>query len=218
VGLLAAAGPVRADAEEQCVPRSPADIESWRDALRQFDSKALAAARTKEAERIGDSADVLRNQDRLYLALGDDKLTSLTDCRFGDAIAIHLYEEYDERGGFYVVATQEYEDFVHTLVLKATGKQFRALSWPQWSPDGKRFAHGRCDALNGYDTVQILQPVDGDLQIEATIEMPCELRNCQFAWESPTSLSTTCHAAGEPAAPEAAFKLVLRDGAWTVVR
>jgi hypothetical protein len=216
--LLAAAGPVRAESEEQCVPRSPADIASWREALRAFDSEALSTARAKEADRIGENADVLRDQDRLYLALGDDKLTSLTDCRFGDGLTIHLYEDYDKRGDFYVVATQEYEDFVHTLVMKASGKQFRALSWPQWSPDGKRFAHGRCDALNGYDTVQIMQPVDGDLQIEATIEMPCELSNCEFSWESATSLSTTCRPAGQPTAAETSFKLVLKDGAWTVVR
>ncbi|HYD06102.1 MAG TPA: hypothetical protein VEC60_10270, partial [Reyranella sp.] len=202
----------------QCAPHRPADLEPWREGLRTFDSKTLARAREKEAERIADSSDVLRVADRLYLALSPDRLASLTDCRFGDGLKVHLYETYDEKGGFYVVATQEREDFVHTLVMKLTGKTFRALSWPAWSPDGKRFVHGRCDTLNRYDTAQIVRPVGGDLRVEATIDLPCEARNCAFAWESATSLTTTCHAAGQPAATDESFDLVRKDGVWTVVR
>ena len=173
--------------------------------LRLFGGFELRSTQGADAAPLGRKVRALL----AYLALSPDRLASLTDCRFGDGLKVHLYETFDEKGEFYVVATQEREDFVHTLVMKLTGKTFRALSWPAWSPDGKRFVHGRCDALNHYDTAQIVRPVDGDLRIEATIDLPCEARNCAFAWQSATSLTTTCHAAGRPAADDESFDLVL---------
>jgi hypothetical protein len=218
VGVLAATAPVRAEPEETCMPRAASDLDSWREMARQSDARTLANLRAREAERIGDSSDVLRLEDRLFLALSGDQLTRLTDCRYGDELKIHLYEAYDKPGGFYVVATHEYEDFSYTLVMKSGGKTFSTLSRPLWSPDAKRFVHGRCDQLNGYDTLQIVSPLADDLQVESTTEMPCELRTCAFAWESATSLSTVCRAEGQAAAAETTFKLVLKDGAWVVVR
>lgn len=203
-----------AQPEEACVPRTAEDLQSWREQLRLFDAKMWADERAKEAGRIGDSADVLRIEDKLFLALADDKLVRLTDCRVGDGLKMHLYQDYDARGGFYVIATYEYEDFSYTLVTKAGGKTFSTLSRPLWSPDSRRFVHGRCDMLNGYDTLQIMRPLPGDLQVEAEIEMPCDMRECKFSWESATSLSTVCRSAGQPPVADASFRFVLEGGAW----
>jgi hypothetical protein len=217
--LLTATASVRADQKEGCAPQSASDLADWRKLMSLFDAKALADARAKEADRIGDSSNVLRLEDRLFLALSSGRLATLTDCRFGDALQIHLYEMFDTRGGLYVVATHEYEDFAYTLVTKSSGKKFRTLSRPLWSPDAKRFAHGRCDMLNGYNFVQLVNlATSGELQIAATVDLPCEGRNCDFSWENATSLSVVCRSAVHPAVTDANFKAVLEDGAWKVVR
>jgi hypothetical protein len=215
--VLTAPAGLRAEPEEVCVPRTAEDLKAWREDLRLFDAKALADARAAEAGRIGDSTDVLRVEDKLFLALAGGGLVRLTDCRYGDGIQLHLYQGYDARGGFYVVAKHEYEDFSYTLITKADGKTSSTLSRPLWSPDSKRFAHGRCDMLNGYDTLQIVRPIPGDLEDEAAIEMPCDMRSCGFSWESATSLSVVCRSASQPAVGDVSFRFMLEGDAWKKV-
>jgi hypothetical protein len=219
LGVLLAASPsARADQDKECAPRTAADLAWMRDDMRRFEAKTLAAERSKEAEKIGGNPEVLRVEDRLFLALDGDRVASLTDCRFGDSLKMHFYESYDTAGGFYVVATHEYEDFAYTLVMKWTGKRFRSASHPVWSPEAKAFVHGRCDMMNDYNIVQIVNPNLGDFRIAATVALPCQGRRCEFSWDSATSLSIVCRSASQPPVAEASFKLVLKDGAWTVVR
>jgi hypothetical protein len=216
--VLAAAAPVRADQEEECVPRTARELEPWREGLRRFDFSALTAEHAKEAQRIGDSTDVLRFGDRLYLALDGGRLASLKDCRFGDGLKIYLYETYDTKGGFYVVGLREYEDFSYMLVQRRTGTTFRTSTRPLWSPDTNRFVHGQCELMNGPNAVQVVAQTPIGLRVEATIDLPCQGRNCAFSWENATSLSIICRSASQPPVAEESLKLVLRDGAWTVVR
>lgn len=199
----------------RCVPHVADDLQVWRQWMKVLGPDWMVEQRAAEARRIGDDPSVFRHLDRLYLALDDGRLTTLVDCSFGNGMYVYQYERYDDVGRFYIVGKGEYEDFSYVLVSKKDGLTSQAYSLPAWSQDQKHFAHGRCSAMNGPDTVSIVD-VDQDLlRTEATFNLPCSLGSCMFKWEDSATLLATC--AGEAGKPMPTLRVARKERTWSIV-
>lgn len=179
-----------------CVPKNWSEVEAWRE-WSSHTPPANAENWVEEKTRYANDPDVWRHLDRLFLAVEDGKVVTLTDCPFTDDMYVYLYETYDAVGGFHVVRTIFYEDHVYALVMRKTGKIIDIPGLPKWSPDRKRFAYGVCDVLNAKEEFAILRPEGDGLEVEFEAAIPCGLGDCELAWESPVALTATCLKAGE---------------------
>jgi hypothetical protein len=198
-----------------CAPQKAEELQLWRDWMRTLGHDWLVESRAAEADRIRDNPDVFRHLDRLYLAREDGGLVTLVDCPYGDGMYVYLYERYDAAGGFYVVGRGEYEDFRYILASRKTGLTFTIVGPPVWSPDGKRFANGRCNMMNGPNELYVVRPVDDGLRTEKTVPMPCSTGECTFSWESDSAIAISCTDL-QGAVPRT-LRVVLQGDAWTVV-
>lgn len=199
--------------EPLCSPKNWNEVETWRD-WASHTPPSNVAAWPAEARRFANNRDVWRWNDRLFIAWQGGNVVTLSDCPFTDAMYFHLYERYDEAGEFHVVRTQYYEDRLYTLVMRRTGRLFTIGGPPIWSPDKARFAWGVCDLMNGKDDLAIARSVDGTLEVETEIKIPCGLGDCRIAWESPTALTATCPESGEQGNERKTLRLTLSGGVW----
>lgn len=204
-------GAVRAQPSD-CAPRTAGELSAWRTFL-GLGGDWLVKARAEEARRIGDDPSVFRYLDRLYLALDDDKLVILVDCPVDKGAMHYVYERYDGVGGFYVVLKTLYEGEYHVLVSKKDGSLSNAYSLPIWSPDKKHFVHGRCEPMNGPDTISIVGVAQGVLRPEATFQLPCRGLDCVIKWDDSSSVTATC--AG--ALGSKSIRVILKGTTWSVV-
>jgi hypothetical protein len=222
--LLLLPGGARADDRGEppppaCAPESADQLRTWREWFGLVPPYRADGELEQEARRIGADVRVLRNADRLYLALEDGKLAVLHDCPLGDGSYRYVYEKHDELGDFYVVRKNDYEDRYYTLVSSKTGRTFKAYSVPDWSFDSRRFVHGRCSAMNGPDTLYIMRRLpEGLLRLEASFPMPCNRPNgvCEFQWETDTAILVSCTGEQPPRVTDV-FRLVLQGETWTQV-
>ena len=111
-------------------------------------------------------ANVSRDGERLRLKLENGGTVELADCRHGITAHAYLYEQYDEAGRFYVVRRPAYRDFSYTLVMRASGKQYRVYGTPVWTSDKKRFLTVACSWIPPRGTLTIQAPANGELATE----------------------------------------------------
>jgi hypothetical protein len=190
------------------------DVEQWRE---WSSHTPLDNARhwAEEKPRYANSRDVWRVLDRLYIAISGGKVLTLSDCAFGDDLHFYLYERYDETGEFHIVRTYFYEDNVHALVMRKTGKVYALPGAPVWSPDRARFAYGVCSVLNDQDEIAIAHMSADGLKTETEARMPCGLGDCEIVWESADTVAATCPKAGEQGKEHKVMRLTRRGGSWT---
>jgi hypothetical protein len=173
----------------------------------------------KEAVRFkGDAGNVSRDGERLRLKLENGGTVELADCRRGIAAHAYLYEQYDEAGHFYVVRRPAYRDFSYTLVMRASGKQYRVYGTPVWTFDKKRFLTVACSWIPPRGTLTIQAPVNGELETEAEVSLPTcldETETCAARWDNPSWIAVTCTRADGSSRRGSEFVVMkASDGAW----
>ena len=176
----------------------------------------LDKAWREEAQRFrGDVPNVVRQGDRLRLAIDGGKVVELQDCPWGDTAYQYLYERFDDPGRFYVVRTPAYEDFSYTLVMKRTGRLFTVYGAPVWASDKSRFLTVACSLLPARGALAIQAPSGDGLVTEAEIPLPCALESCSARWDLQSWISVSCTPRDEPGKKGAEF-VVMRgnDGKW----
>lgn len=173
----------------------------------------------KEAARFkGNAANVSRDGERLRLKLENGGTVELADCRRGIAAHAYLYEHYDEAGRFYVVRRPAYRDFSYTLVMRATGKQYRTYGTPIWTSDKKRFLTVACSWIPPRGTLTIQAPEKGELTTEAEVSLPTcldETETCAARWDNPSWIAVTC-TRGDGSSRRGSEFVVMKanDGQW----
>ena len=212
--LALAADPQAEAPPPACAPKDWKEVEEWREWVNRS-PPGNAESWAKEARRIGNTREVWRWLDRLYLAADGGKVVTLADCSFGDNLRFYLYERYDSPGSFHVVRTTYYEDHEFALVMKKTGKLFKIPALPIWSPDKTRFAYGVCDQMNAKDDIAILRPAGDGLKAEVEGHMPCGMGECKVAWESATVLAATCPKAGDQGKEHKVMRYTRSGENWT---
>ena len=173
----------------------------------------------KEAVRFkGDANNVSRDGERLRLKLENGGTVELADCRHGITAHAYLYEQYDEAGRFYVVRRPAYRDFSYTLVMRATGKQYRTYGTPVWTSDKKRFLTIACSWIPPRGTLTIQAPAKGELATEAEVPLPTcldETETCAARWDNPSWIAVTCTRADGSSRRGSEFVVMkTSDGAW----
>ena len=173
----------------------------------------------KEAVRFkSDAANVSRNGERLRLKLESGGTVELADCRHGITAHAYLYEQYDAAGGFYVVRRPAYRDFSYTLVMRASGKQYRVYGTPVWTSDKKRFLTVACSWIPPRGTLTIQAPANGELATEAEVPLPTcldETETCAARWDNPSWIAVTCTRADGSSRRGSEFVVMKSsDGAW----
>jgi hypothetical protein len=173
----------------------------------------------KEATRFrADAGSVSRDGERLRLKLETGDTVELTDCRHGIAAHAYLYEQYDAAGRFYVVRRPAYRDFAYTLVMRASGRQYRVYGTPVWTQDKARFLTVACSWIPPRGTLTIHAPGKGEITTEAEIPLKTcldETETCTARWDNPSWVAVTCTRADGSSRKGSEF-VVLRgsDGAW----
>ena len=173
----------------------------------------------KEAARFkADAANVSRDGERLRLKLETGGTAELADCRHGIMAHAYLFEQYDEAGRFYVVRRPAYRDFSYTLVMRASGKQYRTYGTPVWTSDKKRFLTVACSWIPPRGTLTIQAPANGELATEAEVPMPTcldETETCAARWDNPSWIAVTCTRADGSSRKGSEFVVMkASDGAW----
>ena len=173
----------------------------------------------KESVRFkADAANVSRDGERLRLKLENGDTVELADCRHGITAHAYLYEQYDEAGRFYVVRRPAYRDFSYTLVMRASGKQYRVYGMPVWTSDKKRFLTVACSWIPPRGTLTIQAPAKGDLATEAEVPLPTclgETETCAARWDNPSWIAVTCTRADGSSRRGSEFVVMKSsDGAW----
>lgn len=173
----------------------------------------------KEAVRFkGDADRVSRDGERLRLKLANGGTVELADCRHGITAHAYLYEQYDEAGQFYVVRRPAYRDFSYTLVMRATGKQYRTYGTPVWTSDKKRFLTVACSWIPPRGTLTIQAPANGELATEAEVPLPTcldETETCAARWDNPSWIAVTCSRADGSGRRGSEFVVMkTSDGPW----
>jgi hypothetical protein len=180
------AGTVRAQTETCDLKAGPPSADFERYAETQW---------PKEAERFaGNRQNVSRDGSRLRLKL-ETGTAELVDCPRGDEAHVFLYEDYDEKGGFYVVRRPAFRDFSYTLVMRASGRQYTVYGTPVWAQDRSRFVTVACTWLPTRGTLTIHAPAKGELKTEAEIPLPTCLdqsESCSARWDNPSWIAVTC--------------------------
>jgi hypothetical protein len=173
----------------------------------------------KEAARFkGNADDVSRNGDRLRLKLENGGAVELADCRRGITAHAYLYEQYDEAGRFYVVRRPAYRDFSYTLVMRASGKQYRVYGTPIWTQDKARFLTVACSWIPPRGALSVQSAANGSIATEAEVPLPTcldETETCTARWDNPSWIAVTCTRADGSSRKGSEF-VVLKggDGAW----
>jgi hypothetical protein len=173
----------------------------------------------KEAARFkGDAANVSRDGERLRLKLENGDTVELADCRHGITAHAYLYEQYEEAGGFYVVRRPAYRDFSYTLVMRASGRQYRVYGTPVWTSDKKRFLTVACSWIPPRGTLTVHAPANSGLVTEAEVPLPTcldETETCAARWDNPSWIAVTCTRADGSSRRGSEFVVMKgRDGAW----
>lgn len=170
----------------------------------------------EEARRFrGDVPNVVRQGDRLRLAIDGGKSVELQDCPYGDTAYQYLYERFDDPGRFYVVRTPAYEDFSYTLVMKRTGRLFTVYGAPVWAQEKSRFLTVACSLLPERGTLTIYAPSGDGLVTDAEIPLPCALESCSARWDFQSWISVSCAPRDERGKKGAEFVLMRgNDGKW----
>jgi hypothetical protein len=149
-----------------------------------------------EAERFkANGQNVSRQGERLRLKLENGETVELADCPYGDTAHVHLYEHFDEAGRFYVVRRPAFKDLAYTLVMKATGKQFRTYGTPIWTQDKSRFLTVACSSLPPRGVLTIHVPGGGGIATAAEIPLPTCLdqsETCAARWDNPSWIAVRC--------------------------
>ncbi len=206
--LLAAAGIARAQTEICDVSAGPPSQEFELYATEQW---------PKEAARFKGDTNVSRDGERLRLKL-ENETVELVDCRHGITAHAYLYEQYDEAGRFYVVRRPAYRDFSYTLVMRATGRQYRVYGTPVWTQDKARFLTIACSWIPPRGTLTIRAPAKGELVTEAEVPLPTcldETETCAARWDNPVWIAVTCTRADGSSRRGSEFVVMkASDGAW----
>ena len=173
----------------------------------------------KEAVRFkGNTDNVSRAGDRLRLKLENGGTVELADCRHGITAHAYLYEQYDEAGRFYVVRRPAYRDFSYTLVMRASGKQYRVYGTPIWTQDKARFLTVACSWIPPRGALTIQSSANGAIATEAEVPLPTcldETETCTARWDNPSWIAVTCTRSDGSSRRGSEF-VVLKssDGAW----
>jgi hypothetical protein len=170
----------------------------------------------EEALRFrGDVPNVVRQGNRLRLAIDGGKVVELQDCPYGDTAYQYLYERFDDPGRFYVVRTPAYEDFSYTLVAKRTGRLFTVYGAPVWASDKSRFLTVACSLLPERGTLTIFAPSGDGLATEAEVPLPCTMESCSARWDFQSWISVSCAPRDEPGKKGTEFVVIRgNDGKW----
>ena len=211
VGLVAAsvgAQPASRDAE--------ACVSNVRSAMTDEYERSRLEDWLQEAQRLrADVPRVSRRGDRLLLAIDGGAAIELQDCPYGDAGYRYLYERYDDPGGFYLVRTQEADDYVWTLAMKRTGRLFTVHGAPVWASDKTRFLTVACSLQPARGTLSIFAPSDDGVARQAEFELPCATESCSARWDFQSWISIACVPRDDPSKKGKEFVLMRgNDGKW----
>ena len=135
---------------------------------------------------------VTRNEGRLVLALDGGRSLALVDCAPGDTARRYLFERYDQPGRFYVVRTQEGDDFFYTLVLMPTGRTLTVHGSPVWASEKTRFLTVACSLEPPRGALHIRAPSGDGIVTEAEFPLPCDRESCSARWDHEAWISVTC--------------------------
>ncbi|HTR87748.1 MAG TPA: hypothetical protein VMI56_24925 [Reyranella sp.] len=182
----ALAGAVRAQTETCDLKAGPPSPDFERYAATQW---------PKEAERFkANGQNVSRQGNRLRLRL-ENGTVELVDCPRGDEAHVFLYEDYDDKGGFYVVRRPAFRDFSYVLVMRATGKQYTVYGTPIWAQDRSHFVTVACTWLPTRGALTIRAPAKGELRTETQVPLPTcldQTESCSARWDNPSWIAVTC--------------------------
>ena len=132
------------------------------------------AARIRRHETL-----VTRAQKVLRLSLDGGRTLDLVDCAAAAPARRYLFERYDQPGRFYVVRTEDGDDFSYTLVLMQSGRAETVYSSPVWASEKTRFLTVACALEPPRGTLAIRAPTpDGGLALEAEFPLPCDRESC----------------------------------------
>ena len=149
----------------------------------------------------GDEAARLRRHEQLAtragkvlrLSLDGGRTLDLVDCAAATPTRRYLFERYDQPGRFYVVRTEDADDFFYTLVLMASGRTEAVHGMPVWASEKTRFLTVACSLEPVRGTLAIRNPApDGGLGTEAEFPLPCDRESCSARWDHEAWISVTC--------------------------
>lgn len=205
--IAVVAGPVAAADPKTCSGAAPLGFD-----YREYQAREWPP----EAERArGDAPNVVRQDDRLQLAIDGGTFVELRDCLDGDASHSYLYDRFDDPGRFYVVRRPAPEDFSYTLVLKRTGQQFTVYGSPIWSTDKTRFIAVACSASPDRGVLQVYAAPGDSLALEAEIPLPCATHSCSARWDLQSWISVGCVPHLDPGKKPTDFVVIRSsDGSW----
>ena len=146
------------------------------------------AARIRRHETL-----VTRAQKVLRLSLDGGRTLDLVDCAVATPTRRYLFERYDQPGRFYVVRTEEADDFFYTLVLMASGRTETAHGMPVWASEKSRYLTVACSIEPPRGTLAIRAPTaEGGLATEAEFPLPCDRESCSARWDHESWIAVTC--------------------------
>ena len=146
------------------------------------------AARIRRHETL-----VTRAHKVLRLSLDGGATRDLVDCAPATPARRYLFERYDQPGRFYVVRTEDADDFFYTLVLMTSGRVETVHGMPVWASEKTRFLTVACSLEPSRGTLAIRAPApDGGLATEAEFPLPCDRESCSARWDHEAWISVTC--------------------------
>ncbi len=146
------------------------------------------AARIRRHETL-----VTRAQKVLRLSLDGGRTLDLVDCAPATPARRYLFERYDQPGRFYVVRTEDADDFFYTLVLMASGRSETAHGMPVWASEKSRYLTVACAIEPARGTLAIRAPTaEGGLATEAEFPLPCDRESCSARWDHESWIAVTC--------------------------
>lgn len=146
------------------------------------------AARLRRHEQLASRA-----QKVLRLSLDGGRTLDLVDCAAATPHRRYLFERYDRPGRFYVVRTEDADDFSYTLVLMASGRTETVHGSPVWASEKSRFLTVACALDPPRGTLAIRHPTaEGGLGTEAEFPLPCDRESCSARWDHEAWISVTC--------------------------
>ncbi len=169
------------------------------------------AARLRRHEQL-----VTRAQQVLRLSLDGGRTLDLADCASAAPGRRYLFERYDQPGRFYVVRTEDADDFSYTLVLMASGRRETVHGMPVWASEKSRFLTVACALDPARGTLAIRAPTaDGGLATEAEFPLPCERESCSARWDHESWIAVTC-TPREPGGKKGSEFVLMRgnNGQW----
>ena len=136
---------------------------------------------------------VTRAQKVLRLSLDGGRTLDLVDCAAATPGRRYLFERYDQPGRFYVVRTEEGDDFAWTLVLMASGRTETVHGMPVWASEKTRFLTVACSLEPARGMLAVRAPApDGGIATEAEFPLPCDRESCSARWDHEAWISVTC--------------------------